>query len=154
MEITLGRGRIGGWAALLVAAALICAILGYAAGLINTLGYEQRHVTYSGFASSGGSGGGLGLKHMVFFEGQEVFVVYDATVRKGALRIGLLETFGEIGKKPHFVKSLKESGSGEIVFKVPKTSLYSVYFDGSVLGDGQGGGYDIDYNVRWGTRGT
>ena len=151
MELRLG-GRIGGPAALLVAAALVVAGGAYFAGLIQTLGYERHHVTFSGFASGTKSGGGFGLKHMVFFEGQTFFADYDAEVREGSLRIGILETFGPIGDKPHFVESVAESGSGEVAFAIPKTGIYSVYFDGSVLGDGQSGGYDISYAVRWGAR--
>jgi hypothetical protein len=73
-------------------------------------------------------------------------------VREGSLRIGVLDTFGPVGDKPHFVESVAESGSGEVAFAIPKTGIYSVYFDGSVLGDGEGSGYDIIYNVRWGAR--
>lgn len=151
MELRLG-GRIGGPAALLVAAALVVAGGAYFAGVIQTLGYERHHVTFSGFASGTKSGGGFGLKHMVFFEGQTFFADYDAEVREGSLRIGILETFGPIGDKPHFVESVAESGSGEVAFAIPKTGIYSVYFDGSVLGDGQSDGYDISYAVRWGAR--
>ena len=151
MELTFGR-RASGPVALLVAAALLCAGGAYFAGLIQTLGYEQRHVTYSGLASGTKSGGGFGLKHMLLFEGQTVFADYDAEVREGSLRIGILETFGPIGKKPHFVESVTESGSGQVAFDIPKTGIYSVYFEGSVLGNGQGAGYDVSYSVHWGAR--
>ena len=151
MELRLGS-RVGGPVALLAAAALVVAGGAYFAGLIQTLGYERRHVTFSGFASGTESGGGFGLKHMLFFEGQTFFAEYDAEVREGSLRIGILETFGPIGDKPHFVKSVSETSSGEIAFAIPKTGIYSIYFDGSVLGGGQSGGYDVSYVVRWGAR--
>ena len=93
MELRLGR-RVGGPVALLLTAAVVVAGGAYFAGVIQTLGYEQRHVTFSGFASGTKSGGGFGLKHMLFFEGQTFFADYDADVREGSLRIGILETFG------------------------------------------------------------
>ena len=151
MELRLG-GRVGGPIALLLAAAIVVAGGAYFAGVIQTLGYERRHVTFSGFASGTKSGGGFGLKHMLFFEGQTFFAEYDADVREGSLRIGILETFGPIGDKPHFVESVSETSSGAVAFAIPKTGIYSIYFDGSVLGGGQSGRYDVSYAVRWGAR--
>lgn len=151
MELTLGR-RVGGPAAAVVVVALVCVGVAYFAGLIQTLGYEQRHVTFSGFASGTSAGGGLGLKDMLFFEGQTVFVDYEVEIREGSLRIGVLDTFGPIGDKPHFVESIAKSGSGEVAYAIPKTGIYSIYFDGSVLGNGQGRGYDLSYSVTWGVR--
>lgn len=152
MEIALARGKITGPIALLVVAALILAGSAYASGLINTLGFESRNVTFSGFASGTKSGGGFGLKHMVFFEGQTFFAEYDTEVREGSLRIGILETFGPIGNKPHFVEAIETSESGEVSYRIPKTSIYSIYFNGSVLGKGDGKRYDVTYTVRWGAR--
>jgi len=144
--------RLAGPLAVLAVAAMLVAGGAYFAGVIQTLGYEKRHVTFSGFASGTEAGGGFGLKDMLFFEGQTVFADYEVEVEKGSLRIGLLDTFGPIGNKPHFVETVTRSGSGEVIFVIPKTGVYSIYFDGSVLGDGQGGGYDITYSVRWGAR--
>lgn len=152
MEITLARGRVAAPLAVVIIAALVFAGAAYAAGLISTLGYESRHVTFSGYASGTNSGGGLGLKHVLFFEGQTFFARYDAEVRSGSLRIGLLKTFGPVGGTPHFVESITASGSGEVSFQIPETGLYSIYFEGSVLGPAQGNGYDVSYSVRWGAR--
>lgn len=152
MQITLAGGRVAGPLALLMVVGLVFAGAAYAAGLITTLGYESRHVTFSGFANGTKSGGGFGLKRALFFEGQTFFAHYDVKVREGSLRIGILETFGPIGDKPHFVESITTSGSGEVSYQIPKTGIYSIYFDGSVLGDTQGKGYDIAYSVRWGAR--
>lgn len=155
MGVTLGpgggRGR-GGPVAWLLVAALVCAGIAYFAGFIQTLGYETRHETYAGLITSSESSSGFGLKTMVFFEGQTFFASYDAEVRQGSLRIGLLETFGSLGNSPHFVENITRSGSGEVTFQIPKTGLYSAYFEGSVLGTGQGGGYDVAYSLRWGAR--
>ena len=152
MQITLARGQVTGPLALLIVAGVIFAGAAYAAGLISTLGYENRHVTFSGYASGTKSGGGFGLKHTLFFEGQTFFARYDVKVREGSLRIGILKTFGPIGNKPHFVESITTSGSGEVSYQIPETGVYSIYFDGSVLGNSQGKGYDVAYSVRWGAR--
>jgi hypothetical protein len=152
MEIAIARGRITGPVALLVAVGLVCLVAAYGLGLVKTLGSETRHVTFSGYASGTKSGSGFGLKHMLFFEGQIFVAQYDADVREGSLRIGILETFGPFGRKPHHVEAIKASGSGEVVYRIPKTSIYSIYFDGSVLGSGSSKRYDIKYTVRWGTR--
>lgn len=148
MEITLARGRVVGPVALLIAAALFVLGAAYAVGLINTLGYEKKTVTFAGFGTATKSGGGLGLKHMVFFEGQTFFADYDAVVREGSLRIGILDAFGPIGDKPHFVKAIELSGRGDVTYRIPKTGVYSIYFEGSPSGRG----YDLSYTVRWGAR--
>ncbi len=148
MEVTLARGGVAGPVALLVAVALAVLGAAYSVGLITTLGYEKKTVTFSGYGTGTKSGGGVGLKHMVFFEGQRFFADYEATVRDGSLRIGILETFGPIGNKPHFVQGIELSGRGEVTYRIPKTSVYSVYFEGSPSGRG----YDLSYTVRWGAR--
>jgi len=152
MEIALARGRITGPAALLVVSLLFLAGAAYFAGLIPFLGYEKHHKTYNGFASGTKSGTSIGPKTMIFFEGQTFFARYEATVREGSLRIGILETFGPIGRKPHHVEATSESGSGEVTYRIPKTSVYSIYFEGSVLAPNHTGRYDIDYSVTWGAR--
>ncbi len=152
MELAVARGRISGPVAILALIGLLLTGAAYAAGFINTLGYESRHATFSGFASGTRSGTSVGLKHMLFFEGQTFYAAYDAEVRQGSLRIGILETFGPIGDKPHFVESVTGNSRGEVVYRIPKTSVYSIYFEGSVLGGDTGRGYDVSYTVRWGAR--
>ncbi len=151
MEVRFGKS-LGGPLVLVVVVVLFGAGVAYATGLIQTLGYESRHVTFHGLASGTSSGGGFGLKDMLFFEGQTFFADYEAEVNEGSFRIGILDTFGPIGDKPHFVESIDGSGSGEVTYVIPKTGIYSLYFEGSVLGAAQGGGYDVAYNVRWGAR--
>ncbi len=152
MEIAVARGRVAGPIVLLLLTTLVILVAAYGAGLITTLGYESRRVTYGGGVSSGATGGGFGLKKMLFFKGQTFYADYDATVRKGSLRIGVMEAFGQIGKKPHYVKTIKSSGKGTVTYRIPKTSMYSIYFDGSVIGKGRARGYDVSYSVRWGVR--
>lgn len=85
MEIAVARGRTTGPIALIVACVLVFVATGYAIGLFQTLGYESKTIKFGGFASSTSSGGGFGLKHMLFFEGQTVFVNYEAEIREGTL---------------------------------------------------------------------
>ena len=148
MEITLARGRVTGPVAVLVLVVIATVGLAYAAGLITTLGYEKVSKAYHGYGAGSRSGGGVGLKHMYFFEGQIFFARYDAEIREGSLRIGILETFGELGDKPHFVKEVQVGGQGEVTYRIPKSGFYSIYFDGSPSGNG----YDISYEMRWGAR--
>jgi hypothetical protein len=153
MEITLARGRIAGPIAVLILAGLFAAGAAYAAGAINMLGYEKRHIAFHGFGTGSSSGGGLGLKHMVFFEGQTFYARYDAEIHKGALRVGIIDALAPIGddSRLHFER-ISASGSGEITYRIPQTSFYSVTFEGSVLGQSKEGGYDVSYSVTWGAR--
>jgi len=151
MEIALGR-RSTGPLAWIVVAVLCGAVFAWFAGLMQTLGHENRHVTFTPPAFSTKSGGGFGLKHMLFFKGQTFFADYRAEIREGSLRIGILETFGEIGKKPHFVERIAQSGAGRVTYVIPETGLYTIYFNGSVLGGRRGAGYDVSYSVSWGAR--
>ena len=147
MEIALSRGRVTGPIALIVGCGLVFAGTGYAVGLIQTLGYEHRTITFSGFASGTSSGGGFGLKHMLFFKGQTFFADYDAEIREGTLRVGILKTLGGQGS-PHFVDVVSSSGKGETTYPIPETGIYTVFFNGSPSGRG----YDLSYTVRWGAR--
>ena len=151
MELTLAR-RSGRPIAWFVGLALIGIVGAFYIGLIDTLGYESRRVTFSGLASGTKSSSGFGLKRMLLFRGQTFYADYDVEVRQGSFRIGILKTFGPIGDKPHYVKSITESGSGEVTFEIPETGLYSMYFEGSVLGGKRGRGYDVSYSVLWGAR--
>jgi len=148
MEIALARGRITGPVAVLVLVVIAALGLAYATGLIKALGYEKVSTAYHGHGVGSDSGGGFGLKHMYFFEGQTFFAQYDAEIREGSLRIGILETFGEFNTKPHFVKAIQVGGRGEVTYRIPKSSFYSIYFEGSPSGNG----YDISYEMLWGAR--
>ena len=152
MEITLHRGRIAGPVAVLVLATLFCLGAAYLGGLITVLGYETQHKTFNGFASGTRSGGGFGLKHMFFLEGQTFYARYEAEVREGSLRIGILNLFEPGKPTPHHVESITANGSGEVTYRIPVTGLYSIYFDGSVLGPRHTGRYDVSYTMVWGAR--
>ena len=119
------------------------------AGFIETLGFERDTRAFHTFVSTRSGGFGVGLKYFYLREGQVAFVDYDAEVRQGSLRLGLMKLGKGIGKGPHFVEQVNESGSGRASFEIPESGLYKFYFNGSVLG-GDSGGYDVTYQVRWG----
>ena len=85
---------------------------------------------------------------MYFFEGQTFFAEYDAEIREGILRIGILKTFSGPGR-PHHVHVVSSDGGGESSFRIPESGVYSIYFSGSPSGNGY---YDISYSMRWGVR--
>jgi hypothetical protein len=147
MELALPRGRAAGPVALLIACALVFVSTGYAIGLIQTLGFENRRITFSGFASGTGGGGGFGLKTMLFFKGQTAFVDYDVEIREGAFRLVIDKYLGGM-ESPRHTEEISSSGSGEAAFPIPETGVYSFRFDGSPRGNG----YDLSYSVRWGAR--
>lgn len=151
MEMTLGRSR-GGPVALIAGIALLCVVGAFLLGLIQTIGYEKRSVAFTGAASSTKAGGGFGLKYMLFFRGQTFFADYETEVRDGALRIGIIKLGGSSNDRPHFAESITESGAGEVAYRIPETGLYSIYFNGTVLGNNPNGRYDVSYSVRWGVR--
>lgn len=147
MEISAIRFRTTGPAALAAACGLIFAVTGYAIGLFQTLGYESRTIKFSGLANDTRSGGGFGLKHMLFFQGQTFFAKYDAEIREGTLRLVILKALGGKGAS-HHVDVISSSGAGEMAYRIPETGIYSIQFNGSPSGNG----YDIGYSVRWGAR--
>ena len=151
MEMTLDRSR-GVPLALFTGIAVLCVVAAFLLGLIQTIGYENRTVTFSGVASGTKSGGGFGMKYMLFFQGQTFFTEYKTEVREGALRVGIIKLGGSSDSRPHFAESITESGSGEVAYRIPETGVYSIYFDGTVLGDNPTGRYDVSYSVRWGVR--
>ena len=147
MELALSRSRATRPIALLLGCALVFVSTGYAIGLIQTLGYENRRITFSGFASGTGSGGGLGLKEMLFFKGQTAFVDYDVEIREGAFRL-VIDKYLAGMDSPRHTQEITSSGSGEAAFVIPETGIYSFRFSGSPRGNG----YDLSYSVRWGAR--
>ena len=152
MEIALFRPKLTGPIALLIGAVLFFFGALYFGGVINVLGYEHRSVTFSGFASGTKAGGGFGLKDMLFFKGQTFYADYDVTIREGSFRISVFDLFAPIGEKPHFGERVTESGSGEATYVIPETGIYTMIFEGSVLGGKKGAGYDVTYDVTWGVR--
>ena len=132
-----------------VAAAVL---LGYAAGLLETFGYESRTVRGGGFSHSS-QGLSLGTKTMYLRKGQAFFVNYDVQVNTGSFRIALLKVWAPGEAKTRFSHQLQETSSGELAFPITESGWYDAAFDGSVLGHSSpGSGYDVSYSVRWGVR--
>ena len=155
-RIELGEirlGKLGGPLALLGLAAAVFLAGGYYSGVLETFGYEAKRKTFGGFASGTESGTSVGLKYFPFLAGQKFFARYDVDVDRGSFKIVVLKTFGEFGNKPHHRHQVAADGSGEAVFTIEESGLYSIDFDGSVLGGEAGGSYDVSYTVTWGVRG-
>lgn len=149
-EIKLGKSS--GLVALLLLGALVLLGGAFYAGAIETLGHESKRLTYGGNAIGGKSGSSFGLKRFYFFAGQQFFADYEVEVERGAFEIVVLKTLGSDGKKTHHRHLVSADGRGEAVFTIEESGLYSILFQGSVLG-GAGVGYDVRYDVRWGLRG-
>lgn len=147
MDIALKPVRATGPIALVIACVMVFLGTGYGLGLFQTLGYEKRNITFSGFASGTGSGGGFGLKEMLFFEGQTAFVEYDVEIRAGAFRLVIDKYLAGLDS-PRHTEEITSSGSGEATFRIPETGIYSFRFTGSPRGNG----YDLSYTVSWGAR--
>ena len=155
-RIELGEIRLGRWGGpvlLLIAAVFVCLAGAFYAGLIETLGVETKHRAFHGYATSTSSGTSFGVKYWYFLEGQQFFADYDVEVNSGAFKIVVLQTFGTGRDAPHYRHEVARNDSGEAVFTIEKRGLYSIDFDGTVVGgDPNTRGYDVSYRVRWGVR--
>ncbi len=155
-RIELGEIRLGRWGGpvlLLVAGVLVCLAGAFYGGAVETLGVETQRRTFTGFASSTSAGTSFGVKYFYFLEGQQFFADYEVEVESGAFKIVVLQTFGQGRNAPHHRHVVTEDGAGEAVFTIEKSGLYSIDFDGTVVGgDPDTRGYDVSYRVRWGVR--
>jgi hypothetical protein len=125
--------------------------LGYATGLLETLGYESQTVR-GGFGRTT-RGLSVGTKTMYLRAGHAFFVDYDAHVDTGALYIALTKCWAPGEEKTRFSHHVKETSSGQLVFPITESGWYEAIFDGSVLGHSPpGSGYDVSYTLRWGVR--
>ena len=127
-------------------------VLGYATGLLETLGYESQTLDGRGLGRSG-SGLSLGVKTVYLRAGSAFFVDYDAHVDAGALYVALLKCWAPGEDKTLFHHHVKETSSGQFVVPITQSGWYSAIIDGSVLGNSPpGSGYHLSYTVRWGVR--
>lgn len=157
-EIELGGGRIAlGGGTLLAGGAVAFAVLlwlgAFLSGLAPWLGYVDK--TYRDASSVGlsvaagtASGGGFGPASFAFLEGQEVFVDYDITIRRGAVLINVLDY---AGMDRILWQTVATSGTGTATVRVPRTGLYRISIEPTVVG-GVGRGYDLDISATWGAR--
>ena len=155
-RIELGEIKLGRWGGpvlLLVAAVIVCLAGALYGGAVETLGVETKRRTFTGFASGTSAGTSFGLKYFYFLEGQQFFADYEVEVHSGVIKIVVLQPFGAGPNPPHHRHEVSESGAGEAVFTIGKSGLYSIDFDGTVVGgDPNTRGYDVSYRVRWGVR--
>ena len=155
-RIELGEVKLGRWGGpvlLLVAAVIVCLAGALYGGAVETLGVETKRRTFTGFASGTSAGTSVGLKYFYFLEGQQFFADYEVEVHSGVFKIVVLQPFGAGPNPPHHRHEVSGSGAGEAVFTIGKSGLYSIDFDGTVVGgDPNTRGYDISYRVRWGVR--
>jgi hypothetical protein len=96
------------------------------------------------------AGTSFGPSTFLFLKGQEIVIDYDATIRTGSLWLYVfdLTKAGQGGGGSHYVT---QSGSGVWTYRVPRTGLYKITIDASVV-RGAGRGYDMNYRVWWGAR--
>src|SRR6185295_14021818 len=126
-----------------VAIACLAVVLGYATGLLETLGYESKTIDGRGFGRSA-SGLSLGVKTVYLRAGSAFLVDYDAHVDTGALYVALLKCWAPGEDKTLFHHHVKETSSGQLVVPINQSGWYTAIFDGSVLGNSPPGtGYDL-----------
>jgi hypothetical protein len=127
-------------------------VLGYATGVLQTLGYESQAVSFQHLSRSE-SGLSVGLKTIYLRQGSSFFVDYDAQVNTGALYVALYKAWAPGEDKMRLSHYVKETSSGQLVVPITESGWYSAIFDGSVLGNSPAGsGYNLSYTVRWGVR--
>ncbi len=157
-EFELAGGRVELRGGALVAASgigvvVVLWLVAYLSGLAPWLGFMDKSyrnisagaVTIAGQTSSGSA---FGPTSFAFLAGQEVYVDYDITLRRGAVLINVLEYAGMEHTLWHTVT---RSGSGTASVRIPRTGLYHITVEPTVVG-GVGQGYDLDISASWGAR--
>lgn len=156
IEITGGRieSRGGAITAItVVGLVLILWLVAFLSGFAPWLGYKDKtyrnisaaQITVAGRSSSGIA---IGPRTFPFLEGQEVFVDYDVELRRGALLISVFD----LAEFEHVLwQTVTHSGSGTAALRIPRSGLYSISVEPSVVG-GVGPGYDLDVSAVWGAR--
>ena len=156
IELAGGRIELGGGPLITAAGIGLIAILwatAYLSGLAPWLGFVDKTyrnlplagVTVAGQTSSGSSFGATGF---AFLAGQEVYIDYDIALRRGAVRINVIE----YARMEHVLwQTVAVSGPGTVSVRIPRTGLYGISVEPTVVG-GIGPGYDVDISARWGAR--
>jgi hypothetical protein len=127
-------------------------VLGYATGLLETLGYESKSLDGRGLGRTE-NGLSAGVKTFYLRAGSAFFVDYDVHVDTGALTVALFKCWAPGEDKALFHHHVKETSSGQLVVPIPESGWYTAFFNGSVLGNSPpGSGYHLSYTVRWGMR--
>ena len=145
-----GKVVAGGLGVLLVLVA--AGMLSLATGLVETLGYESRNISGTGFTSTR-SGYSLGLKTLYFAKGQNFFAEYETVIEKGSLVVHLYKIGSMPSSDTPYHRMISESGKGRVNFPIQESGLYRISFSGTVLGAQRNtSGYDLSYHIRWGIR--
>lgn len=154
-ETTVSGRQIGWTGAMLLAAVLALWAAGYFAGAWPWLGYTwmSRSSFGAGPISVIGedrAGTSLGLSDFLFLQGQEIVIGYDADITAGSLYFHVFQPYdGVLGDgESHYVTA---SGSGTWTWRVPKSGIYTVLIQPSVV-RGAGRGFDLRYSAWWGAR--
>ncbi len=147
--------RVGPLGGAVVVVLLGAWLVGTSVGLI-PIGYWDRsgksEPTGGIVISSGQSGLSLGMERSFFFEGQEVYIDYQVTIRTGRMRLYLRK--GAPGSPKVFETTIDKSGAGRFKVRIPSTGFYRlVRFDGPGFGTSSSNNkavYDLDYTMSWG----
>ncbi len=156
IEVAGGRIELGGgtFAAVgVVGLVVIGWLAAYLSGLapwLGTMDKSYRNLPVGGLTVAGGTSSGttFGPTAFAFLAGQEVYVDYDIDLRRGAVLINVLEYAG----MEHVLwQTVSTSGSGTVAVRIPRTGLYHIDIEPTVVG-GVGQGYDVDISAVWGAR--
>lgn len=110
--------------------------------------YRDGRVEMTSAAAEDTSVDLLSLSSFFFLSGQEVYVDYDITIRRGAVEITVQEHAGSERTFRHMVTA---SGSGTFTVPVPRTGLYHISLVPTGTG-GVGSENDVDISANWGAR--
>lgn len=92
--------------------------------------------------------GFFGMSSFVFVSGQEVYVDYDVTLRRGAVQIIVRDHAGQAAEFRHMVVT---SSSGTVTVPIARTDPYHISVEPTAA-SGAGQGYDVDIAASWGAR--
>lgn len=114
-----GNAVIGGIGMFLMLVAGL--MVAFATGVVETLGYESRHVTGNGLTST-----------------------------RSGYSLGFNTFYSDTGDTPSHAK-ISQTEKGTVKFPILESGLYRISFSGSVLGASRDGdSYDLSYDIRWG----
>ena len=128
-------------------------VIAYLTGLAPWLGFVEK--SYQSSSADVGAtvtntllGMEFGPTTFLFLAGQEVYVDYDITIRRGGVDIGIWDHLGKGRSINHEVTS---SGAGTASLVISETGLYSISIRPTWVG-GDGLNYDVDISAEWGAR--
>lgn len=145
-----GKVLVGGLGTLLMVVAGL--MVGFATGILETLGYESRHVSGNGFTSTR-SGYSLGFNTFYSDKGRKFFAEYETAIQQGFLVVHLYKVGSLPSRDTPLHEIIFRSGKGTVKFPIQESGLYRISVSGSILGAQPNGvDYDLSYDIRWGIR--